>query len=258
MRNGVGMKLQEGNQFEILRTDRGLQAPAVFFHVVARIPFRKSEIQDALAIELADAANARAETVHQPRQLGQRWDLQDAQAMLNTLGPWRCARPSRVSLLGVFLLGPGSLGCHHERISIITVLARVAACGQGNFLIIGLGVDIAEVPRVQAAIERRGQRFLDRVFTPKEIEYCERFKNKFERYAGRFAAKEAAMKALGTGWRRGIRWVDLEVVREQSGRPSISLAGEAAKIAGRLGVKRISVSITHTEAQALAQVIFED
>jgi len=102
-------------------------------------------------------------------------------------------------------------------------------------LIIGLGVDIAEVPRVQAAIERHGQRFLDRVFTPKEIEYCERFKNKFERYAGRFAAKEAAMKALGTGWRRGVRWVDLEVVREQSGRPSISLAGEAAKIAGQLG-----------------------
>ncbi len=125
-------------------------------------------------------------------------------------------------------------------------------------MIIGLGVDIAEVPRVQAAIERHGQRFLDRIFTPKEIEYCERFKNKFERYAGRFAAKEAAMKALGTGWRRGIRWVDLEVVREQSGRPSISLAGEAAKIAGQLGVKRISISITHTEAQALAQVIFED
>ncbi len=72
-------------------------------------------------------------------------------------------------------------------------------------MIIGLGVDIAEVPRVQAAIERHGQRFLDRVFTPKEIEYCERFKNKFERYAGRFAAKEAAMKALGTGWRRKRR-----------------------------------------------------
>jgi holo-[acyl-carrier protein] synthase len=130
--------------------------------------------------------------------------------------------------------------------------------GKENYLIIGLGVDIAEVPRVQAAIERHGQRFLDRVFTPSEIEYCERFKNKFERYAGRFAAKEAAMKALGTGWRRGIRWVDLEVVREGSGRPTISLAGEAAKIAGQLGVKNISVSITHTEAQALAQVIFED
>jgi holo-[acyl-carrier protein] synthase len=125
-------------------------------------------------------------------------------------------------------------------------------------LIVGLGVDIAEVPRIQAAIERHGQPFLRRVFTPSEIAYCERFKNKFERYAGRFAAKEAAMKALGTGWRRGIRWVDLEIVREQSGRPSMALAGEAAKIAAHLGVKRISLSITHTEAQALAQVIFED
>jgi holo-[acyl-carrier protein] synthase len=125
-------------------------------------------------------------------------------------------------------------------------------------LIIGLGVDLAEVPRIKAAIERRGQTFLRRIFTPKEIEYCERFKNKFERYAGRFAAKEAAMKALGTGWRHGIRWIDLEVVRERSGRPTISLAGEAAKIAGQLGVRRISLSITHTEVEALAQVIFED
>jgi holo-[acyl-carrier protein] synthase len=128
----------------------------------------------------------------------------------------------------------------------------------GGFLIVGLGVDIAEVPRIKAAIERHGEPFLRRVFTPNEIEYCERFKNKFERYAGRFAAKEAAMKALGTGWSRGVRWVDVEIVREQSGRPTIALAGEAAKIAGGLGVKRISISITHTEAQALAEVIFED
>ena len=125
-------------------------------------------------------------------------------------------------------------------------------------MIIGLGVDIAEVPRIKAAIERRGQPFLHRVFTPSEIAYCERFKNKFERYAGRFAAKEAALKALGTGWRRGVRWIEFEVVRQQSGRPTIALAGEAAKIAAALGVRRISMSITHTESQALAQVIFED
>jgi holo-[acyl-carrier protein] synthase len=125
-------------------------------------------------------------------------------------------------------------------------------------LIIGLGVDIAEVSRIKAAIERHGQPFLRRVFTPNEIEYCEHFRNKFERYAGRFAAKEAAMKALGTGWRRGVRWVDFEVVRQQSGRPTIALTGEAAKIAAALGVRRISASITHTESQALAQVIFED
>jgi holo-[acyl-carrier protein] synthase len=124
-------------------------------------------------------------------------------------------------------------------------------------LIVGLGVDIAEVPRVRQAIERRGQRFLRRVYTEREIAYCERFKNKFERYAGRFAAKEAAMKALGTGWSNGVRWVDVEVVREKGGRPTIELGGEAAKIAKKLGVKRISLSITHTEEQALAQVIFE-
>ena len=128
---------------------------------------------------------------------------------------------------------------------------------QGGRLIVGLGVDIAEVERIKAAIERHGKTFLGRVFTPQEIAYCDRFKNKYERYAGRFAAKEAAMKALGTGWRRGVRWVDVEVVRESSGRPAMQLAGEAGKIAKSLGVKRIALSITHTETQALAQVIFE-
>ena len=125
-------------------------------------------------------------------------------------------------------------------------------------MIVGLGVDITEVDRLKAAIGRRGDAFLRRVFTSAEREYCERFKNKFERYAGRFAAKEAAMKALGTGWRSGVRWQDLEIVRERSGRPTMALYGEAGKIAKRLGVKRIALSITHTETQALAQVIFED
>lgn len=124
-------------------------------------------------------------------------------------------------------------------------------------MIIGMGVDIAEVGRIQAAIERHGEVFLRRVYTAREREYCEQFKNKYERYAGRFAAKEAAMKALGTGWRRGVRWVDLEVVREPGGRPTLALAGEAGKIAQQLGVKHIALSITHTENQALAQVIFE-
>lgn len=125
-------------------------------------------------------------------------------------------------------------------------------------MIIGMGVDIAEVNRIQAAIERRGEPFLRRIYTTKEREYCEGFRNKYERYAGRFAAKEAAMKALGTGWRRGVRWVDFEVVREKGGRPTIKLDGEARKIADELGVKRIALSITHTAAQAFAQVIFEN
>jgi holo-[acyl-carrier protein] synthase len=118
-------------------------------------------------------------------------------------------------------------------------------------VIIGMGVDLAEVGRIRGAIERHGEPFLRRVYTVAEREYCERFKNKYERFAGRFAAKEAAMKALGTGWRRGVRWGDFEVVREKGGRPTIRLDGEARTIAEELGVKRIALSITHTEAQAL-------
>lgn len=124
-------------------------------------------------------------------------------------------------------------------------------------MIIGMGVDIADVNRIQGAIERHGEVFLRRIFTAKEREYCERFRNKFERYAGRFAVKEAAMKALGTGWSRGVRWVDIEVARQKGGRPTLVLAGEARKIADRLGVKHMALSITHTAAQAWAQVIFE-
>lgn len=124
-------------------------------------------------------------------------------------------------------------------------------------MIIGMGVDITEVKRMQAAIERQGERFLRRVFTEQEIVYCKKFRNKYERYAGRFAAKEAAMKALGTGWARGVRWQDLEVVRLPSGRPTMKLVGEAKKIADRLAVKNIALSITHTANEALAQVIFE-
>jgi len=124
-------------------------------------------------------------------------------------------------------------------------------------MIVGMGIDIAEVKRIQAVIEGQGERFLRRVYTPEEVAYCEQFKNKFERYAGRFAVKEAAMKALGTGWSRGVRWVDVEVVRQRGGRPTLALKGEARKIADGLGVKHIAVSITHTAEQALAQVIFE-
>jgi holo-[acyl-carrier protein] synthase len=125
-------------------------------------------------------------------------------------------------------------------------------------MIVGMGIDIAEVKRIGVVIESQKERFLRRVFTLDEVAYCEQFKNRYERYAGRFAVKEAAMKALGTGWSRGVRWVDLEVVRERSGRPTLALKGEAKKIADTLGVKNIAVSITHTAEQAIAQVIFED
>jgi holo-[acyl-carrier protein] synthase len=135
----------------------------------------------------------------------------------------------------------------------ITVKERFA----GSNMIVGMGIDIAEVKRIGAVIESQKERFLRRVYTLDEVAYCEQFKNRYERYAGRFAVKEAAMKALGTGWSRGVRWVDLEVVRERSGRPTLALKGEAKKIADALGVKTIAVSISHTAEQAIAQVIFE-
>jgi holo-[acyl-carrier protein] synthase len=125
-------------------------------------------------------------------------------------------------------------------------------------LIIGLGLDIAEVDRIEAAIGRHGQAFIDRLFTPDEAEYCERYQNRYERYAARFAAKEAAMKALGTGWRHGIRWRDIEVTREPSGKPTLRLSGVAREFADRMGVRHISLSITHSGNVALAQVIFEN
>jgi len=124
-------------------------------------------------------------------------------------------------------------------------------------MIVGMGIDVAEVKRIGKVIEAQKDRFLRRVYTSDEIAYCEQFKNRYERYAGRFAVKEAAMKALGTGWSRGVRWVDVAVVRQRGGRPILALKGEAKKIADAMGVKNIAISITHTAEQAFAQVIFE-
>ena len=124
-------------------------------------------------------------------------------------------------------------------------------------MIVGVGLDIAEVDRIEAAIQRHGAPLIERLFTPAEASYCERHKNRFERYAARFAVKEAAMKALGTGWSQGVRWRDIEVTREVTGKPTLRLAGAALQIAERMGVKNISVSITHSGNLALAQVIFE-
>ena len=127
----------------------------------------------------------------------------------------------------------------------------------GTPMIVGTGIDIAEVDRIAAAIRRHGDHFLQRLFTPAEIAYCEKHRDKFQRYAARFAAKEAAMKALGTGWRKGVRWLDIEVTRLPSGQPSLRLAGQARQFADALGVKNIALSITHSGNSALAQVIFE-
>jgi len=124
-------------------------------------------------------------------------------------------------------------------------------------MIIGTGIDLAEVPRVRASIERYGARFLRRVYTEKEIAYVERKANRFERYAARFAAKEAGMKAIGTGWRNGIRWLDFEVINQPSGRPTLLFHGVAAEYARRLGVVNVQLSLTHTADLGMAFVLLE-
>lgn len=124
-------------------------------------------------------------------------------------------------------------------------------------MILGTGIDLAEVDRIESAMTRYGQRFVQRVFLPAEIAYAESKANKFERYAARFAAKEAGMKAIGTGWRRGVGWHDFEVVRERSGRPTLAFHGKAAEIARALGVRRVALSLTHTHVYGMAFVILE-
>jgi holo-[acyl-carrier protein] synthase len=124
-------------------------------------------------------------------------------------------------------------------------------------VILGTGVDLCEVARMREAIGRHQDRFLKRVFTEREIAYADRKANRYERYAARFAAKEAGMKALGTGWRGGIAWKDFEVTNLASGRPTLTFHGKAAEIAAARGVGRISLSMTHTADQAMAMVILE-
>lgn len=124
-------------------------------------------------------------------------------------------------------------------------------------MIVGNGIDLAEVDRIRQSIERHGARFLDRIYTPAERAYVERKANRYERYAARFAAKEAGMKAIGTGWRRGVRWQDFEVANLPSGRPTLALHGVAAEIARQLGVKSIALSLTHTAQFGMAFVILE-
>ena len=114
-------------------------------------------------------------------------------------------------------------------------------------MIRGTGVDIAETSRIEQSLERHGERFTKKVFTSAEIAYCDKFKNRAERYAARFAAKEAAFKALGTGWRVGIRWLDVEVIHQPSGKPELVLTGRALEVARELQVTRMSISISHSD-----------
>jgi holo-[acyl-carrier protein] synthase len=124
-------------------------------------------------------------------------------------------------------------------------------------MIVGIGIDLVETARIKEGIDQHGDRFVRRLYTPGEIHYCEQFKNQAERYAARFAAKEAAFKALGTGWREGVRWVDVEVSNQPNGKPELLLHGRAQELAGSLGVTRRSVSISHADHYAVVQVVFE-
>lgn len=124
-------------------------------------------------------------------------------------------------------------------------------------MIVGTGVDITEVARIEAAVKRFGDRFLHRVFTPAEVRYCMGKPNAAERLAARFAAKEAGMKAIGTGLRHGVTWQDVEVLRMPGQRPVLQFHGKAAEFAARLGCKRTHLSLSHTAEQAIAHVILE-
>lgn len=127
-------------------------------------------------------------------------------------------------------------------------------------MIVGVGVDLVEVARVRSALEnpRTGLRFRSRVFTEKEIEYCEGKRHgKYPSYAGRFAAKEAVMKALGRGWSSDVNWLDIEILPGAGGKPEVWLKNRTSDLAQRLGIKQLSISITHTKGYAMAYLIAE-
>ncbi len=121
--------------------------------------------------------------------------------------------------------------------------------------IVAHGIDLVDCPRIEAMVERHGKRFIERVFTEAEQAYAKANKNGIEKLAGRFAAKEAVLKLMGTGWRGKIAWTDVEVINNSSGQPEVTLGGEVKKIAGKLGIKHISISITHTANFAIASAV---
>jgi holo-[acyl-carrier protein] synthase len=125
-------------------------------------------------------------------------------------------------------------------------------------MIVGSGIDLVEIGRIQHSMDRYGSRFLNRVYTAEEQAYCLRKRNAAESFAARFAAKEAGAKALGTGISFGVNWLEIEVVRAPGGRPTLRFHGRAAQIAAAIGVARSALSITHTANLAMASVVLED
>jgi holo-[acyl-carrier protein] synthase len=125
-------------------------------------------------------------------------------------------------------------------------------------VVIGVGTDIIEIARIEHSLERFGVAFLERVFTAGEIAYCQRKRNAAESLAARFAAKEAGAKALGTGISRGVSWREFEVRRQPGERPELHLSGRAAEIAAGLGIRHISLSLTHSRSISMAMVVAEN
>jgi holo-[acyl-carrier protein] synthase len=121
--------------------------------------------------------------------------------------------------------------------------------------VIGVGTDITECLRIAKMIERHAELFVDRVYTPKEIRYCQGRKQSTEHFTGRWAAKEAILKALGTGWRRGIAWRDIEVLNEVGGRPVVYVHGGVKKVIEQLGITSIQISISHCRTHAIAMAV---
>ena len=121
--------------------------------------------------------------------------------------------------------------------------------------IIAHGIDLVDFPRIKEMVERHGERFLNRIFTAAERDYADSNKNGTEKLAGRFAAKEAILKLMGTGWRGKIAWTDIEIINNPAGQPKVNLSGEVERISAGLGIKHISVSITHTANFAIASAV---
>lgn len=121
--------------------------------------------------------------------------------------------------------------------------------------IVAHGIDLVDCPRIEELIKRHGERFVNRVFTTTEQAYANANKNRIEKLAGRFAAKEAILKLMGTGWRGKIAWTDIEIVNNPAGQPEVTLYGEVKRLADGLGITHISVSITHTANFAIASAV---
>jgi holo-[acyl-carrier protein] synthase len=121
--------------------------------------------------------------------------------------------------------------------------------------ILGIGTDITECLRIAQMIERHGELFITRVYTQHEIQYCQSRKQSTQHFAGRWAAKEAVLKAVGTGWRRGISWRDVEILNQLGGKPVVALHGGLRDVADELGIGQILVSISHCRSHATAYAL---